>query len=186
MSPAPPRIVIQTPAPELRFSRGFYQVEEDSLYVPFYPARTFFSYLDSDQVSLQTDNKGQLVFLQLLLPRASWNVTPKPACPEATVTADIRLLDFREQLPKVTVETTADKSTVRLAFAAASTTAAYRLTDSVMCEVTPDARLAAFWITEIEDDRAAAGMAAWRKQMKTGTTLPADEKSSPRRRPHHA
>jgi len=186
VSPAPPRIVIQTPAPEPRFSRGFYQVEEDSLYVPFHPARTFFSYLDSDEISLQTDNKGQLVFLQLQLPRASWNVTPKLACPEATVTADIRLVDFREQLPAETVTAPADKSTVRLAFAPASTTAAYRLTDSVVCEVTPDARLAALWITGIEDARAAAGMAAWRKQMKPGTAAPADEKSSPRRRPRPA
>lgn len=180
MSPAAPRIVIQTPAPEPRFSRGFYQVEEDSLYVPFHPARPFFSYLDSDRISLQTDNKGRLVFLQLLLPRTSWKVDPKLTRPEPGLTADIRLLDFRERLPEVEIESTADKSVVHIAFSGSAGTTAYHLTESVICEVTSDARLAAVWITGIEDDRAASRMAAWRKRMKEEPAVPAGDKPRPR------
>jgi hypothetical protein len=166
MNPVLPRLTIQTPAAVSRSSRGFYQVEEDALYVPFYPARPFFSYLDSDQLSLQTDNKGQLIFLQLTCPRAGWAIDPALTWPEIPLTADIRLLEFRDQLPEVRVMASPDKSLVRIAFATDVETVAYRLTENATCEVTPDARLAAIWIGRIEDDRAAAGMAAWRKQMK--------------------
>ncbi|MDD4052276.1 MAG: hypothetical protein PHR28_10330 [candidate division Zixibacteria bacterium] len=169
---APPRIVIQTPAAESRFSRGFYQVEEDALYVPLYPARTFFSYLDSDLLSLQTDNQGQLVFLQLLLPRPNWIANPSIAWPDVSLTADVRLLDFRNQLPEIGVETSPDRSLVRIAFASETEAVAYRLTETLICEVTPNARLTAIWIREIEDDRAAARMAAWRKGMKEGQNGP--------------
>jgi len=168
VSQASPRISIETPAAVSRFSRGFYQVEEDALYVPFHPAGTFFSYLDSDQLSLQTDNQGQLVFLQLMLPRAGWIVDPTIAWPDVTMTADIRLLDFREQLPDVRVKVSPDKSLVRIAFASEADTVAYHLTETLICDVTPDARLAAMWIGDIEDDRAAVKMAAWRKTMKEG------------------
>ncbi len=166
MTAVPPRIVIQTPATEPRFSRGFYQVEEDALYVPLHPARPFFSYLDSERLSLQTDNRGQLVFLQLMLPRVGWIVHPTLAWPATPLTADIRLLDFREQLPEVQVETSPDRSLVRIFFDTGAQTTAYRLTETLTGEITPDARLTAIWIWGIEDDRAAAKMAAWRKKMK--------------------
>ncbi len=174
--------MIQTPAFEARFSRGFYQVEEESLYIPLHPARKFFSYLDSDRISLQIDNRGQLVFLQLMVPRIQWKRISDFAVPEPSLTADIRFLDFREQLPDVVVEASSEDTAVCFRFASLSGGGIYRLTDTMVCEVTSGAHLAALWISAIEDDRAALKMAAWRRQIRQGipgsggkTTLPTRE-----------
>jgi len=161
-----PKLLIKTPAEEILFSRGFYQVEEDSLYVPIHPSGRFFSYLDSPQVSLQTDNSGRLIFIQIHLPRAQWKVCDHLELPAAPVSADIRLLEFRGNIPPSIIERSPDGKVVRIGFGDPPKALSYQIAESLVFDVTPDARLAAIWVGQIQDDRAAEKMAVWRKELR--------------------
>ena len=176
-----PKLLIKTPAEETLFSQGFYQVEEDSLYVPLYPSGRFFSYLDSPQVSLQTDNSGRLIFIQIHLPRSQWKVRDHLEFPAAPVSADIRLVEFRGNLPPAVIERSPDGTTVRVGFGDPAKALSYQIAESLVCDVTTDARLAAIWIGLIQDDRAAEKMAAWRKELRLAETEDRPDRSNSRR-----
>ncbi len=160
------KVVVKTPAANHPVCRGFYQVEEDSLYVPVYPAGKFFSYLDSPQAGLDIDREGRLLFLHVHTPRRQWEVKRHSDPPINSNPADIRFLGFREKLPQTRIETASDQSWLRLVFSDSAQTSAYALADDLKIELTDNRLLASIWITAIEEDRAARGMAAWRKQSK--------------------
>jgi len=156
------KIIVTTPADQQPICRGFYQVEEDSLYVPFYPGGSFFSFLDSPQVAFDVDRTGRLLFIQVHVPRHGWitrdNLVP-PATKEA---AEMHLRGFREKLPAARLETPPDRSWLRIVFADDSATRPCIIAENLICEILDRRSLAAVWIMSIEDDRAARGMAAWR------------------------
>jgi hypothetical protein len=158
------QVILKTPEEARRFGRGFYQVEEDCLYVPLHPARSFFSYLDSDQVQLDIDQAGRLVFISVSIPRRQWPVNGDLTAPEPEYHADIRLLNFREHLQGTRLETDPKRSLLKIIYPGDHKSASvYALAEHVSCEISEEGRLVALWISKIEDDRAARQMAAWRK-----------------------
>lgn len=187
------KVTIQTPAEHTYFSRGFYQVEEDALYVPVHPGGAFYSYLDSSPptttaerrrliaptgpvgVNLDIDRRGLLLFVQVLTPRRFWALDPNLRWPQGIESAEIRFRTFRGRLPLATLQATPDSSLVRLAFTGPPARTTYYLADNIRCEIAADDSLVALWIRDIIDDRAARKMAAWRKEMKmAATTEPPD------------
>lgn len=162
------KVVIKTPAAQQPVCRGFYQVEEDSLYVPLYPEGKFYSFLDSHQVIFDIDQNGRLLFLQVLTPRRKWAIRNNLKPPMNQHPADIRFLGFREIIPEAKLETSPDHSWLRLLYQKSPNASAYRVADHLLFELAEDKTLASIWIMAIENDRAARAMAAWRKQMKNG------------------
>jgi len=160
------KVTVKTPAAPPFASRGFYQVEEDALYVPIYPGGKFFSFLDSPQVTLDVDPKGRLLFVQILVARHSWQVRPDISPPVNPPGADVRFLDFRDKIPDARVETSADHSLAHVIFGELHANRSYRVADNLIVDLTADNTLAAIWVTAIEDDRAARAMAEWRKEIR--------------------
>ncbi len=160
------RIFIQSPAEGESFSRAFYQAEEETLIVSLFPEGKFFSYLDSPQLSFDIDSRGRLLSIQVLVERKSWRTRKNLKPPPAPESADIRFIDFRDQMPEARIESTSDGKLMHIVFIDDHGFKAYRLTDKLKVEVTSDSYLAGIWILDIEDDRAAQELAAWRKQMK--------------------
>jgi hypothetical protein len=163
------------------FCRGFYQIEEDILYVPIYPSGRFYSYLDSIPQSsalnennnlqplanLDIDSEGRLLFLQIKSPRRHWNII-KSLNPSSSIEpADIRFINFRENIRCFSIDTTNDFSMVKMTFSSITANRSYRAGDNLIFDVTDDNSLAAIWITSITDDRAAKLMSEWRKEMRT-------------------
>jgi len=171
------KVVIKTPDLHPAVSRGFYQVEEDSLYVPLHPAGKFFSYLDSRQATFDIDNAGRLLFIQVQAPRHTWNIGGKIKPPVLSSPADVRFLDFRNTLPAARLETPADRSWLRLIFDGGKQASPYRVAKNLIFEITSESTLASIWIMTIEDDRAARGMAAWRKKIQEQEGRSNDDKS---------
>ena len=71
------KLRISTPTEPIPPGRGFYQLEEDSLYVQiglFSRDRRFFSYLESKNTRLDFDREGRLIFIEVDLPRRQWPV----------------------------------------------------------------------------------------------------------------
>jgi hypothetical protein len=160
------RVTVKTPADLPYISRGFYQVEENALYVPILPAGRFFSFLDSPQLHIDADNAGRPLFIQIIEPRKSWQVRADLVAPKDSPPADIRFLSFRDQIPAARIETSSDNTIVRITFIESGERQSYAVAENLIFDITPDKTLAAIWILNIEEDRAAKAMAQWRKKTK--------------------
>lgn len=164
------QVIVDTPAENKTFSRGFYQVEEESLYVPLYPGGKFFSYLDSPQMTLDIDNCGRLLFIKLLVSRQDWKTVKKFTPPQATASASIRFIDFRQRFSMVGIECCPNKSSIHLFFDNQTELSSYHLSDDIIVDITANNCLAGFWIKTVVDDRAAREMSRWRKAIGNGET----------------
>lgn len=141
-------------------------MEEDCLYVPISPGGKFYSFLDSPQAVFDIDNKGRLLFMKVLVPRRNWTIVKSIRPPEAADPADVRFLEFRNALPEINLETSRKRSWLRMVFEPCDKRSPFAVADNLIFEITPEMTLAAIWITAIDDDRGARGMAAWRKKLK--------------------
>ena len=160
------KLRISTPTEPIPPGRGFYQLEEESLYVQvgiFTRNRRFFSYLQSDEVSLDFDREGRLIFIEVAVPRRSWQVTPRLQKPSRAEIADIRWLDFRESIATPSLQTPADRSALRLRFSNRTPTQNYFLAESVILQVCENNLLGAIWVDDIVDDMAGREIASFRK-----------------------
>ena len=141
-------------------------MEEEVLYVPVYPSGEFFSYLDSPQVQIDIDRTGRLLFMHVLVPRRHWRTDRNLHPPTAAAEADVRFLDFRSTLPDATLSANSDRSLLRIRFQPVRAVTTCRLADHLIIDLASDDTVAAIWVTAIDDDRAARGMAAWRARAK--------------------
>jgi len=157
---------ISTPSEPIAPGRGFYQLEEESLFVQvgqFVAQRRFFSYLDSDGIRLDFDRLGRLIFIEIDVSRRLWPVDPDLDPPEIIEPADIRWLHFREAVPIPKLATNQRRTLVKLAFRPVEEPLNYYLAQSVIAQADCNSRLAALWITNITDDIAGQEIGAFRK-----------------------
>ena len=163
------KLRISPPTGDLLPGRGFYQLEEDSLYVqiaPFSNSYRFFSYLESEHVRFDLDREGRLLFIEVNCPRRHWRVVEDMSCPSHPHEADIRWLNFRCQMTNPELFTNQSRTALILRFAPAAETRTYRLAESVLLETCSDSTLAAVWITDIVDDLAGQCIAAYRRRFR--------------------
>jgi hypothetical protein len=152
----------------LSFSgRGFYQLEEDALYVQvgeFSHRRRFFSYLESEHVRFDIDVNGRLMFIEVDRPRRHWKIDPRLAAPRIAEAADVHWLDFRTNMLEPLLLTNKLQTAVLLQFASSSSWRWYRLGGSALIQVHPDSCLAAIFVADLVDDLAGQQLAAFRKK----------------------
>lgn len=151
--------------------RGFYQLEEDSLYAPigaYSQERRFFSSIESETVRLDMDKNGELLFIEISLPRKKWKVDSSLAVPNHSTAAELRWLDFRAEFDSPPVLTNSDRSAVCVKFSAEKPTAAHKLAESVIAETTDKLHVCRLWIVEIVDDVGGREIASFRKQHPAG------------------
>lgn len=169
MTPKPIRVSVSAPTGPLPSGQGFYQLEEDILYVQvgsFSRRRVFFSYLESDGVRFDIDRKGELIFIEVGTPRRKWKIDPKLSCPAVVESADIRFLDFRKTIPEPTMVTSKDRSMLSLGFSPIRATSGYSIAQNIIVQIDDRNHLASIWITDIVDDQAGQELAAFRKQQR--------------------
>ena len=157
---------LETPTSGCVPGRGFYQVEEDALYVPVgEPAidRHFFSYLESKQVRFDIDLQGRLMLIEVDFARRKWKVDEQLVVPARTEEADIRWLDFRTRMPNPEILTNEQRTILTLRFSSGNPCTWYSLAESVLAQIDQDNHLAALMITDIKDDLAGHQVAAFRK-----------------------
>lgn len=157
---------ISTPSEPIAPGRGFYQLEEEALFVQvgqFASRRRFFSYLDSDGIRLDFDRLGRLIFIEVDISRRLWLVDPLLKTPEIVEPADIRWLHFRNSVPIPRLFTNERKTLVKLAFLQVNDPLNYYAAQSIIVQASRDCRLAALWITDIIDDIAGQEIGAFRK-----------------------
>lgn len=160
---------ISTPTEPPVPGRGFYQLEEDALYVPVGPFgvdRHFYSFLESPPVRLEFDRSGRLIFIEIRTPRRQWPTEPAFDAPERVETADVRWLEFRDEFepPELTADSTRNRLVLR--FGERIVDRCYYIADGVVAGVDQTECLAAIWISGITDDLAGREIAAFRKDQR--------------------
>ncbi len=163
------KVRISTPTEPILPGRGFYQLEEDSLYVqigPFSKKRRFFSYLESDSVRFDIDRQGRLIFIEVVVARRHWRVEPGIFPPTVVEAADIRWLNFRATVGDPGLVSVGNRAVLLLRYSSATELRNYYLAESVVAQVDENNKLAAIWITDIGDDRGGQKIAAFRKKLR--------------------
>lgn len=164
------KVRISTPTEHLLPGRGFYQVDDDTLFVqigPFKRSRQFFSYLESSDFRIDIDRDGRPIFIEISLPRRRWQHLPGFKAPPALETADIRFTDFRQTIKQPALLASVDYTGLLIRFDRSSRSRCYRLADSVIVEVSDNGELMAFWVTDIVNDFAGQQLAVFRKTQPT-------------------
>jgi hypothetical protein len=148
--------------------QGFYQLEEDSLYVQigeFDNRHRFFSFIDGDTLRMDFDREGRLLFVELAVPRRTWPVDPGLAAPLPYQSRDIRWLDFRGTIAQPAVTASPDRTLIRLRFSDSAPVRTIALASSVFLQVAEDQSAVALWVTRIDDDFAGREIAAFRRHL---------------------
>jgi hypothetical protein len=169
MLKATPRVRINAPTVTIPHGRGFYQLEEEALYFPIeYPGQTtkFYSYLDSSDISLQSDRSARLIFIEVTIPRRRWKVRRNFIPPETSEIFDLRFLDFREMVksPSIFCDRTRQNMLIRFSRGAAERNIC--LAENLIAQISSDGRMLTAWIFNIADDLAGKGIATWRKALR--------------------
>ncbi|SYZ73888.1 hypothetical protein TRIP_C60158 [Candidatus Zixiibacteriota bacterium] len=168
------KVRVSTPTETIPFGRGFYQLEEDALYLPIaYPGENknhFFSFLESDFVSMQMDREGRLIFIELSLPRRRWHALQTLVPPESAAPGNIRFLDFRQRLAEPSILCDLRRQYVMIRFSQGPATHNYSLAQNMIAQIDRHDRLAAIWVSDIIDDIAGQELSAWRKAIRNHST----------------
>ena len=164
------KVRVSTPTEHLLLGRGFYQVDDGTLFVqigPFQHSRHFFSYLESESVRIDIDCEGRPIFIEVGLPRQRWQLFPGFQMPPAVEAVDLRFTDFRKTIGQPTLLASPDRSSLLIRFNQSTRSRCYHLADSVIAQVSDDGELMAIWVMDIVDDFAGQQLAAFRKSQLT-------------------
>ncbi len=169
MTAATIRLNLLTPTAPLMPGRGFYQLEEESLFVQvgaFSKKHRFFSFLESGDIRFDFDKEGRLIFIEVEMPRRHWQIEPLLSPPRPTGMADIRWLNFRNTIPRPALTTNENKDIVKLSFGLADNLKSYYISESLIVELDSQCRLGRLWITDIANDMAGKEISSYRRQLR--------------------
>lgn len=157
---------ISTPTEPIRPGRGFYQLEEDILFIQvgrFSFRRRFFSYLEAPNCWLDFDRDGRLIFIEMNTPQRQWETKSELSSPEVVEAADIRFLNFREKIPAPQIFTNPKQDLVKIKFGDNGGGMFYYLGEDVIAETDQNQHLSAIWVNKITTDFAGREIRKYRK-----------------------
>ncbi len=167
MSVKVPRLRVSTPTEPVVPGRGFYQLEEESLFVQVgisTTERSFFSFIESELLRLELDRKGRLIFIELNRAKRHWTIVNSLLPPKIIEPADLRWLDFRTELEEPLYYTNNDQNIIKIEFAKSDEYRNYYIAEKVIASVNSYDQLTALWITEIDDDLAGQEISLFRSR----------------------
>lgn len=157
---------IEPPAGPIPSGRGFYQMDEEILFVQiglYLNSRKFYSYLESENLLLDIDRNGRLIFIELDLPRRRWIIKKELKAPRIIEPADIKWYNFRNKINPPKIITNIKKNMLKLEFSDNTNPLFYHLADKVILETNEEKFLSAIWILDIIEDFGGREIGAYRK-----------------------
>ncbi|MFZ1683453.1 MAG: hypothetical protein WAU88_04900 [Candidatus Zixiibacteriota bacterium] len=163
-----PHLRISPPTGPMPPGRGFYQLEESALYVPIGLADSspFFSYLESDRIRFDINQKGELLFIEIDAARHTWKVKEDIAPPPDPEQADVRWLDFRAAIADPLLLSNRTRTSLYLRFLDSTPSRTLQIAESVLIQVNDESRLCGVYIAEIVDDLAGHEIALFRASLR--------------------
>lgn len=163
------KVAIRTPIDRLPVGRGFYQLEEDALYVQIAPwdsDHRFFSFIESDNVRLDIDKHGSLLFVEVTEARRRWTEVDQLDVPKAIAPADVRWADFRATIAAPQLLSDRTREHLQVKYSGIEPAHTYEIAGSVLVQVTRENIVTSIWITDIIDDLAGQEIAWFRSAMR--------------------
>ena len=162
------KVNIATPIQPIPYGCGFYQTEEEALYVQLggiFGSQRFFSFIDSSISRFDLDRQGRLLFFELACPKRRWQIVEEIMMPEVVEPADIRWLNFRKIIKEP--ELFADKNYSKLLIKLSDDEPVnnYYLSHSIILQVSQHNLATRILINEIIDDTAGKKIAEFRRQL---------------------
>ena len=157
---------ISTPSEPIMSGRGFYQLEEEALFVQiglFTNNRRFYSYLEAAGLTLDFDRQGRLIFVEVDIPRNQWVIQPELVVPRVVEPADIRWLNFRDTIRQPSFQTNDRRDLLKLSFGQSAQLLSFYAADSIVVQTDLFHTLMALWVSDIRDDLAGRKIRTFRK-----------------------
>ncbi len=156
-----PLQVIVRPAAEESCAAAFYDQETNILSVNILPFAPYDSYVESDEVRIDTDQHGQPVFIELSRPRDAWQIVPGLAIPRATDEGTLHLRETLRTFPSAEILTDYDRKALCIKLLARTEELVVRLADNLLAEIA-EGFLVAIWLTGVQVDFAGRKQSRWR------------------------
>ncbi len=166
MSPNKIQLRIAAPTGPTKTGRGFYQLDEESLFVQiglFTEKKHFFNYLENEIVLFDLDRMGQLIFIEVNKAKRHWVIDDNLTAPKNAEVADLRWLNFREQLPSCEIKTDADSQILKIEFKENPEPMYFILSESVIAETDQEHLLTAVWVTSYDEDAGGQHIKRFRR-----------------------
>lgn len=141
---------------------GFYQIEEGTLLIissPIKSGNQFFSYLECENLRIDTSQNGNILFIELQLPKKKWFVDENLKFPSPPQKADIRILDFRQSISSPKLLTNQDHTILKIEWFKEPNVSNYLIANDIILEVNSHSQLNSIWINNITDDKAGQSIA---------------------------
>jgi hypothetical protein len=168
------KLKISAPTKPIPKGMGFYQLEDDVLYVPIggnFKTGRFFSYIDSPGARFDLDNQGRLIFFEVSVPRRLWKKVDTFNESDIALTADIRWINFRNLMDEPEVFNNQNSTKIYLRLSNEPSVSSYFLADKVILKVSENGNAVGILVNEIEDDMAGHKF-AWFKRNLEETAWP--------------
>jgi hypothetical protein len=149
------------PCESLPVAGGFYDLECDTLFVHILPFAPYHSFLETDQLRIDTDQRGRPVFLELKRPRTEWRTDPKLTVPQVDTDGILSFRETRRRFTAGEIETDPNCQKVCIRLLARESRQVIRLADNLLVE-TADGFLVAIWILDVQSDFGGRKQTRWR------------------------
>lgn len=149
------------PRDEIALAAAFYDQETDILSVNVLPFEPYDSFVESDEVRIDTDRNGRPVFVEIFRPWDKWKIDPELSLPKADFKGAVNFGDTLRRFPSGEIFADRDRKTVCVKFLARRGDQVIRLADNILAE-TADGFLVALWLTGIQLDFAGRKQSQWR------------------------
>ncbi len=174
-----PALVCHTPAPDGQLAVGgpipvavrsredtslvatFYDQETDKLFVNILPFEPYDSYVESDDVRIDTDQDGRPVFIEVSRPWNQWRIDPDFSLPTADFDGAVNLRETLRRFPSGEIIADRCRETVYLKFLARQGDRVIRLAENMLAE-TAEGFLVGFWLAGVQPDFAGRKQNLWR------------------------
>ena len=140
---------------------AFYDEESDTLSVNILPFEPYHSFLESEDIRIDTDEHGRPVFIEVNRARERWLVDPGFAVPVPETGGTLCFRETRRRFSRGEIRADQRGENVCLKFLARQGKQVTRLGDNLLAE-TADGFLVAIWVLGIELDFGERKQAKWR------------------------
>jgi len=156
-----PMPVTTEPCKDLPCVAAFYDLENDTLSVNILPFEPYDSFLESDDIRIDTDEQGRPVFIEATCSRNEWRIEPDFSVPTAEMDGTLRFRETRRRFSPGELYTDQRRENVCLRFLARPGHQVIRLAPNLLAEVA-EGFLVALWVLGVELDFAERKQTKWR------------------------
>ncbi len=161
VEPGGPIPVEVIPARTLPRAAAFYDQETDTLAVNILPFSPYDSFVESEDIRIDTDRFGSPIYIEVARTRKEWEIDPALQVPSSQDDMVLSIRQTTRRFPGGTLIADPTKSFAFIRLLARRGVGVYRIADHLLAELA-DGFLVGFWIDRIELDFGGRKQARWR------------------------